>query len=88
MYYFITFAELRRVFITFLITTYYRFINNNFIKDISGILTIYYADKFLYFYIFNIDKYKELNYYKIFFNINNSLYLIYIHLVIIYTLIY
>ena len=79
------FVELRRVFTAFLIIARYYFINNSFIENISGVFTIYCVNKFLYFYIFNINKYKELGYYEIFFNINNGPYLVYIYLVIIYT---
>ena len=47
--------------------------------------TVYPAIKFLRFRTFNINKYKELNYYKIFFNTNDNPYLIYARLIIIYT---
>ena len=83
----IIFVELKRIFITFLAITRYYFINNSFIKDISGIFIIYYINKFFCFRTFNINKYKELGYYKIFFNVNDSPYLIYIRLIIIRTLI-
>ena len=79
------FAKLKYVFTIFLIITYRYFINNNFIKNIRSVFTIYPTIKFLYFFIFNINKYKELGYYKIFFNINNNPYLIYIYLIIIRT---
>ena len=79
------FAKLKYIFIIFLIIIRYYFINNNFIKNIISVLTTYPVIKFLRFYTFSINKYKELNYYEFFFYINNNFYLIYIRLIIIRT---